>query len=53
MLLLLSHTNLFIHNFPALVSLSFAKSFGLFAPLHQRVVEEGLEHTWGENMKKN
>lgn len=41
----MSRTNLFIHYFPALVSLSFAKSFGLFAPLHQRVVEEGLEHT--------
>lgn len=41
----LPRANLFIHYFPALVSLSFAKSFGLFAPLHQRVVEEGLEHT--------
>lgn len=45
---LICRADLLIHYFPALVSLSFAKSFGLLAPLHQRVVEEGLEHTWEE-----
>lgn len=38
-------THLFIHYFSGLISLSFAKSFALFAPLHQRVVEERLKHT--------
>lgn len=38
-------TNLFIHYLSCLVGLSFTKSFGLFAPLHQRVMKKGLKHT--------
>lgn len=38
----MKHTNLFIDNLSSLIGLSFGKSFGLFAPLHQWVMEEGL-----------
>lgn len=37
---------LFVHYLSSLICLSFRKSFGLFAPLHQWVMEEGLKHTY-------
>lgn len=39
------YTHLFVNYLSCLVGLSFRKSFGLFAPLHQRVMKEGLKHT--------
>lgn len=45
------HTHLFVNYLSGLVGLSFRKSFGLFAPLHQRVMKEGLQHTWRDKLK--